>query len=635
MYGYAGKILRVNLTEGQLSEEEFTEELARGFLGGRGVGARLLLQELEPGVDPLGVKNKLVFVAGPITGTSIPGNTRFMIMTKSPLTGLFGQTNCSGSFGRQLKRAGYDAVVMEGKASEPVYLLIHDDEVEIRHATHLWGLPTAKTEDLIKDELHDNKLWVACIGPAGEKLVRFACVMSDAHRAAGRTGTGAVMGSKNLKAIAVRGTGTVSVADPGEVRRLARWVSTLARKDPAAQLLARYGTSGSVRPYQELGILPTKNYQEGVFAGYDQLSGETLARTILQGTTHCEGCPIPHDRLVEVKESPYGAINPRYGGAEYETVTALGSMCMVDDLVAVNKANEICNMYGVDTISAGLVIAWVMECYERGTMGSEDLNGMELRWGDAHAMLALLEKICRREGIGELLGEGVRRAAERIGRGSGQYAMHVRGLEIAMHEPRGKKGMYLIYTAANPRGGGHTEATSDTLFERDNAIPELGITKGLSRFSIAGKAEIVKKASELRTVIDAAGLCMLVLDPSLGKGDCTHLVEILNAVIGFDFTLSELMQIAERANNMARAFNVLQGSRRDDDILPVRFSQPLPVGASARETIDKQSMEYMLGEYYELCGWTADGVPSRGRLLELGLEWVAARLRPLQELSRG
>ncbi|MCL5026776.1 MAG: hypothetical protein M1531_09845 [Chloroflexi bacterium] len=396
MNGFAGKILRVNLTERSIREEPLDAEVTRQFIGGRGLGARILFDELEAGVDPLGPENKLIFLTGPASGTMLPGQTRFIVVGKSPLTGYFGEANCSGSFGSELKRAGYDACIVEGKASTPVYLWIKDGAVELRDAGKLWGMATGPTDDALKAEVGDPNAWVACIGPAGEKLVKFACIISDKHRAAGRTGLGAVMGSKNLKAVVARGTRPAQVANPDRLRGVVRFLLDQAKNNPGQQNLGKYGTSGGIPTLNAQGILPTKNFQAGDFAGFSKISGEHMANTILTGTIHCQGCPVPHDRLVDMKDSPYGPIDGQYGGAEYETIAAFGSLLLIDDLVPINKANEICNAYGVDTISAGTIMAWAMECFDRGIITEKDTDGIALKWGDARAMLAMLEKTCRR-----------------------------------------------------------------------------------------------------------------------------------------------------------------------------------------------------------------------------------------------
>jgi aldehyde:ferredoxin oxidoreductase len=626
MNGFAGKILRVNLSLGSIQEETVDRDTLRKFIGGRGLGAKILFEELEPGIDPLGPDNKLIFLTGPASGTTLPGQTRWMVVGKSPLTGYFGEANCSGSFGSELKRAGFDAIVIEGKASSPVYLWVKDGRAEIRDASKIWGMMVGPADDALKADVGDPNAWVACIGPSGENMVKYAAVMSDKHRAAGRTGMGAVMGSKNLKAIVTRGTKLADVARPELMRKLVRELIERVQANPGQQGLGKYGTSGGIPTLNNQGILPTKNYQEGEFVNFDKISGEHMANTILTGTLRCQGCPVPHDRLVDMKESPYGPIDGQYGGAEYETIAAFGSLCLVDDLIAINKANEICNAYGVDTISAGNVLAWAMECYDKGLITDKDTAGIALKWGDAKGMLAMLEKLCQRDGFGDVLAEGVKGAAAKVGQGSEDFAIHVRGMEIAMHEPRGKKGVSLIYTAASPRGGSHMEAGHDPAFEADNVVPEVGITRGVSRFSTEDKGEIVKKASDIRAMLNDASICVMIMEPCTGRSSITNVAEVLSAITGWDLSVDELMEIGARSNTMARSFNCREGLTREDDQLPPRFAQAFASGGSQGQAISPADMDKMLSDFYTAAGWSANGIPTRATLTELGIGWVADAL---------
>ncbi|MHB9091639.1 MAG: aldehyde ferredoxin oxidoreductase family protein, partial [Chloroflexota bacterium] len=439
MDGFAGKILYVDLSAGATRERELDPETARTYLGGRGLGVRLLYDEVPAGADPLGPENKLIFVSGPLAGTGLPGSTHYLAIAKSPLTGLYGEAHAGGAFGVQLKQAGYDALVIEGRAAQPVYLWIHDGQVEIRDASALWGLPTAVTEDRVQEMVANPRATVATIGPAGEKQVKIACIISEKTRVAARTGLGAVMGAKSLKAIAVFGTRGVPVADRAGLREFSRDVVKRMQADAFKMSIRKYGTATVVQAYDAGGILPTQNFQSGSFAQTAALSGESLAPAVV-GTKACTGCPIGCVRLVRYATSPLGPVDEAYGGPEYETIASLGSLWMNGDLSAVSKGHELCNAYGIDTISAGVIVAWAIECFERGILTSAELDGLEPRWGDAGTALRLLEKICRQEGVGALLGEGVFRAAQTVGRGSEAYAMHVKGLEIPMHEPRGKKG---------------------------------------------------------------------------------------------------------------------------------------------------------------------------------------------------
>jgi aldehyde:ferredoxin oxidoreductase len=626
MFGFAGKIVRVNLTNGSVKEEVFDQAMARNQIGGRGIGAKILFTELAPGVDPLGPENKLVFTGGLLTATTVPGNTRWFVMGKSPLTGVYGESTCSGSFGKELKRAGYDALIIEGASDHPVFLWIKDGKVEIRDAGEIWGKETAETEDAIKAELGDNRAWIACIGPAGEKLVKIAAIISDKHRAAARTGMATVMGSKKLKAIAVRGTGKISIAHPDRVKVFTGEYVKEREVDPGCINFTKYGTSGGVPVLQNQGILPTKGWQRGTFEGFDKISGQALAQSYLTKTLHCEGCNVPHDRQVDVKETPYGPIRGEYGGAEYETVSGYGSLLLIDDLLAINAANQYSNAMGIDTLSASNIVAWVIECYEKGILSKEDLGGLEPKWGDPNTLHSVLGMVANREGLGDLLAEGLRTASQKIGKGSEDFAVHVRGLEAAMHEPRGKKGTMLIYTAAGPRGAAHMEAAQDPAFERPNAVPELGIVNPVSRFVVDEKGWIIKRAADLRTLVNALGMCTFMMEPAFNRSTVTRMIEIINHVTGWETTVEEMIQTAERANNLARAFTVREGSDRRGDTLPKRFQDPLPEGASAGYSISQEEMDKMLDDFYVEAGWTRQGVPGKAKLESLGLAYVVEEL---------
>ncbi len=623
MYGYFGKRLTIDLTNRTTSEETFNEATARKYMGGRGFGARILFEEVVAGIDALSPKNKLIFASGPLTGTGLPGHARFQVMGKSPLTGIYGQSSAGGSFGPAMKAAGYDYIVIEGKASGPVWLQVADDGVQFRDASELWGLTTGDTEDQIRKVI--GKTSVVSIGPAGERLVKIASIISDKHRAAGRTGMGCVMGAKNLKAIAVQGSQRVPVADADRLAALRqRLVREIIEKE-ARTALSKYGTSGGIDRNQELGLLPTRNFQEGIFKGHHKISGVRMTETILKGTTSCPGCPIGCVRSVEILEGKYAPVSAEYGGPEYEGMAALGSLCCIDNLEAIAYAHALANMYGIDTISAGVIVAWVMECYERKILRREDLDGLEVEWGNEASMTSLVEKIAKREGIGELLGKGIRIASEIVGGGSGRFAMHVKGLEIALQEPRGKKALALAY-AVGARGAAHTEIPPDTAFERDNAVPEVGITQAVSRCSWEGKAEICKKGMEMATLADNIGSCHIVFNPVGGIGGFDAVMNALQSVTGWELTVAEAMEISERAVNLARAFNVREGIRRGDDRLPERFSEPLPEGGSAGESIEPDKFATALDELYAQLGWTADGIPSQEKLESLGLGHIAQAL---------
>ena len=628
LHGYMGHLLRVNLSSRRIAVEPLSETDAKSYLGGRGFAIKILFDELKPRIDPLGQENKLVYATGPLAATGFPLNSRWLVAAKSPLTGIWGEATCGGTFAVQLKKAGYDAIIVEGAATNPVYIKILDDEVEIRDAIDLWGKLTLDTEisiarDLGLERREDNPA-VVCIGPAGEKLARIACVMHTAHRAAGRTGLGAVMGSKKLKAIAVHGTKNPSIAYPDKLKEMTRKVISECLTNQNMINFTNYGQAGFVPPLQELGMLPTKNFQKGTFEQFEAISGQTMAKTILKRKNTCTECPVACKREVEVSKGPYAPVNPFYGGPEYENVAALGSLLLIGDLEAVSKGNQLCNAYGLDTISTGTIIAWLMECYERGIISSKSIDGIKATWGNADAALKLIEKIARRDGIGNLLAEGVKRATRKIGEGSERYAVEVKGLEIPMHEPRAKKGLGLSYATSN-RGGCHMQAFHDTGLEVANVAPEIGISKPLDRHDTSrDKVEIIKGSQDWVAVTNSLMICTSPGWTGFNYTRPAFLTEALNSVTGWSMNVKDLMTIGERMNNLCRCFNVREGITRADDCLPRRFTEDsLPDGPSKGHRIPKEQLGDMLDDYYALRGWDVkNGIPTREKLIELGLGFV-------------
>ncbi len=632
MYGYAGRILRVNLTEGKLSDESLEESVARKFVGGRGLAAKILFEELKPGIDPFSPENVLIFATGPVTGHPFAGNARYGVYAKSPLTGMWGEAYAAGYFGPELKAAGYDAIVIKGAAETPVYLWIHQGEAELRDASHLWGTVTGETQKSIREEAGDKKVRVACIGPGSEKLVRYGCVISDLKDAAGRTGTGAVMGSKRLKAIAARGTKKPEVADKDTFGKLA----PKAKEESWAgwgEGLHKHGTDGDLDDLNADGILPTMNFRKGTFEGYQKITGETMTETILIKREACYSCGVACKRVVAVKE-PY-EVDPEYGGPEYETTASFGSLLMNDDLIGIAKANELCNKYTIDTISTGMSIAFAMECFEKGLLTIEDTDGLNLTWGNSEAIINLVEKIGKREGIGELLGEGVKRAAVRIGQGAEKFALHVKGMELPMHEPRGKKGVGLSYATSN-RGACHVQSHHDEAYEKEKAFaPEFGFVPPMMpmprTYLGPEKVEFTVISQNWMGFLNSGGFCRFTPYPA-GISIPT-VVGIFRSITGWDITHEEMLTMGDRAWNLARAFNVREGVTRKDDILPDRLSEPLPDGAVRGERISKWELENALYLYYELRGWNKEtGIPTKGKLGELGLQFVADELEGLGKL---
>ena len=623
MYGFMGRILRVNLTDGNISTEKLSESDARKFLGGRGLAIHILYRELKGSIDPLSAENKLVFSVGPINASGIPGDTRFVVAGKSPLTGIWGEANCSGWFADGLKKSGYDALIIEGAAESPVYIWINDENVEIRDAGHLWGKWTAETERLIKEEVGFKDAAVVAEGPAAENLVRISAVTHTAHRAAGRTGLGAVMGSKKLKAIAAKGSKKVEVADPEKVKELGRKIAKETFDNPTTKTLREYGQAGFVPDLQNDGILPTKNFRSGVFEGADEISGQTMAKTILIDREACPRCPVACKRIVEVKEGEFAPVLPEYGGPEYESVASLGSLLGIDRLDAISKMNMLCNAYSLDTISTGVCIAFAMECYENGIITKEDTEGLELTFGNAEAAVKMVEKIALREGFGDILAEGVRRAAKKIGRGAERFAVEVKGLEVPMHEPRGKKGLGLIYAVSN-RGACHIQSMHDPDLESPNMAPEISISTPLSRLDTSReKVLAMKKTQDYIAVINSLVICECIYWFGGVHYRPSELVELINAVTGWDYTVEEFMTTGERINTLCRAFNVREGITRKDDRLPLRFMEPLKGGPTDGQVVTKEEFERMLNDYYEICGWDVKtGIPTNEKLRELGLTFV-------------
>jgi len=629
MYGYAGRLLRVDLGSGKTWVEPLDEARARRYVGGRGMGARILMDEVPEGCDPLGPQNRLVLAMGPLAGTYAPGSGRYVIVAKSPATGGFGEAYTGGFVAHELKYAGYDGIVVQGRAPQKAYLSISNDRVEIRPAVHLGGRGTLETEQTIKEEMDDFETRIVSIGLAGENGVRFACVMNDTDRAAGRTGLGAVMGSKNLKAIAIRGTGRVELADPKAFREHALADLAKIRKHPwlgdSPGSVGALGTAGGVEDLSGMGILPTRNWETGTWEYADRISGTAMKNTILLGHRACQACPVGCTRVVRVPDGPFGGVRPEYGGPEYETVAAFGSLCQNRNLQAIALLNQQCNVYGLDTISAGSAIAFAMECFEKGILTEKEI-GFRLDWGDAAAMVRLLDMIARREGVGDLLAEGTRRAAATLGCGASGLAVEVKGLEFGMHEARGKKGLALSYATA-PRGADHMEGFHDPALAVPNAWPELGVTEAMDRFTLEGKPRVVRLAEDYTSFINSLPLCSFMSLPIGGVRNTEEISGMLAAATGWrDITLEEEMAIGERAYNLARAFTVRESGGKADDRLPPKLSRSLRDGASRDQVITDEDLKGALQEYYRLRGWSENGTPTETKLRELGLEDVAQQL---------
>jgi len=608
MNGWIGKMLRVDLGSGAIRDELLDPAVLKDYIGGRGLGIYTLNRELDPLCDPLSPENLLVMATGPLTGTGAPTGARYMVMTKSPLTGAITCSNSGGRFPTELKRSGYDGIIFTGRAQQPVYLAVIDGRAELRDATHLWGRTTHETTDRLRAET-DAKARVACIGPAGEQLVRFAAVMNDKDRAAGRSGVGAVMGSKNLKAVVVRGKGRVSLADPERFKAFNTEIldtfKATVKKTPLG--LTVNGTAGVVITTQHMGVLPTKNWQQGTFDGWEGIHGEQLTEKYLVGNKACYACPIGCGRRTRVED-------PRFAGEgegpEYETIYAMGANCMIDNLAAIVKANYLCNELGLDTITMGATVACAMELVDRGYLSAEEV-GRPLPWGDGEALVELTRLTGYRQGFGNRLAEGSYRLAESCGHP--ELAMVSKKQEFPGYEPRGAQAMGLAY-ATSPIGGSHMRG--------DPAYFELfGVPQKADPHQWKGKAKITKAFQDLSAAIDSAGLCIFFAVRNLAGKTLevppVGILEYLNAATGADYTLEELIRASERIITAERQFLVRSGMSRKDDSLPKRLThEPMPAGPAAGLVCH---LEEMLDDYYREQGWTPDGIPTPERLAALGL----------------
>lgn len=619
MFGFNGKILKVDLNSQKIDVEVLDEKFYRKYLGGRNFGLYYLTREMSPNIDPLSPENILVFATGVTTGVPLTGFCRHSVVAKSPLTNGFGEAEAGGFWGAELKFAGFDAVAIKGASPKPVYLWVHDGEAEIRDASGLWGQLTKDTQKVIREELKDPLVRVAQIGPAGEKLVRYACIMNDLKYANGRSGLGAVMGSKNLKAIAVRGHKKLEFKDPEKIKELAKWHSENWLKHPGALARSRLGTSDGLLAMNADGILPTRNFSKGSFDHAEDISGEKMKDTILIGTEGCYACSIRCKRVVKGKP-PYET-DPNYGGPEYETIAAFGSLCEVSDLNAISYANQLCNAYGMDTISAGCTIAFAMECFENGVLTKDETSHIDLRFGNTEAMVKLVDMIAKREGLGDILAEGVMRASQRIGKGSEKYAMHVKGKEVPMHEPRGKTGLALQYTLS-PSGADHMQAAHDPVFQANvENIKPLGIIEPVDRLSLGpDKVRLFKYLQLWWNLLDCLCVCKFVIAPhGAGVFKINHLVDIVNAVTGWNTSLLELMMASDRSISLAREFNLREGFTKEDDQLPMRFYEPLEFGPRKGARISERDLNEAISIYYGMMGWDKTGKPETVKLQELSL----------------
>jgi len=619
MAGVTGKLLHVDLTARRTWAEDVPETVMRTYLGGGALAAHVLLRELRPGVDPLGPDNVLVFMTSVVNGLSLSGTNRYTAAAKSPLTGGYGESEAGGWWGPELRAAGWDGVVVHGRAESPTYVWIKDQQVELRDARPYWGRLTGDVQDGLEQELGDKRIRVLQTGVAGERLVRFAAIVNQLKHFHGRGGLGAVMGSKNLKAIVVRGSKPPVAADKEGAKRALAWFRE--HYDRSKDRFHQLGSASAVLALEASGILPTRNFRDGSFEHAKAISGQTMRDTILTDRGTCYACAVACKREVEVKEL---GVTPRYGGPEYESLAASGSLCGVGDLPRLALINQLYAQYVLDSISAGAVIAFAMECYEHGIITKDMTGGVELTWGNADAVVQMVHALGRREGIGDVLAEGVKRAAARLGRGAERFALHVKGQELPMHDPRGKQGLSLAY-ALSPTGADHMEAPHDPTYAgfhpQGHPMGVLGLIEPLDPLVLdAKKVRAFFETQKVWSAYNSVGMCDFVGAPLNGL-EMQPLVDYVNAVTGWNLSLYELLKVGERNNTLARLFNVREGFTPDDDVLPQRLHEGLGNGALKGARVDPAQFLAARRTYYEMAGWDPDtGRPRTAKLAELGVE---------------
>jgi aldehyde:ferredoxin oxidoreductase len=610
LFGYAGRILRVDLTSGKTETEPLNEEIAKKYIGGIGLGMRLYLDNSKAGVEPFSPENPLVVATGPLSGTMVPtGGNGHAFVSKSPASFGVGEAKAHGTFGTEMKRAGYDAIIITGKAEKPVYLWIDDDTVRIIDAQHLWGKSPAETEDALQKELGDFYIRVASIGPAGEHLVRIACIINEQTRAAGRCGLGAVMGSKNLKAIAIRGTKDVQVAKLDELKEFIKVIHE-RMKGPAARKYRTLGTPENVLVLNALGALPVNNFTYGTFKNADKISGEYLNERFVAKVIGCNSCAMRCEHIVVVPEGPFKGTTTRM---EYESLWALGPNCGVDRLDVISKAMDLCNHYGMDSISAGGIVGFAMDLYEHGILTNEDTGGLGLKFGNYEAELEMLKRIAYREGLGDILADGVRMAAQKIGKGAEKYANHIKGVELTGYDIRGLKTAALGY-AVSFRGADHN---------RHGAYAP-DVKGSVNRFKAEkGRGKLVREIEDMYTVIDSLIVCKF--SRATYTDGFKDLAKYYTLVTGYEMSPEDLRLAGERINNLGRLVNIREGFSRKDDTLPYKIMNvPIPdEGVSKGAHVTQEELDLLLDDYYETRGWTEDGIITKQKLNELGMEDLA------------
>ena len=630
--GYNGKILHVDLSKGELTVEEPKEAFYRKYLGGSAMGMHYILRDMPKKADPLGPENVLTLMTGVTTGAPISGQSRLNANAKSPISGGIGDSQSGGFFPAELKFAGFDGIVIKGKSPKPVYLAIIDGNYELCDAAHLMGKKSGEVDDIIHTEV-DPKAEILQHGMGAENGVLFSSIVSMSNRHNGRTGMGLVMASKNLKAVVVRGTKKVEVADQKALTALNRIGPKAIPENGDMDGLAQFGTAVVVLFNNTIGSLPTFNYNEGQFENCEPISGEKMAETVLKERDTCYACVVKCKRVVEIQGGPY-KVDPRYGGAEYETLGTFGSYCGVSDLAAVNLANQICNEYAVDTIACGATIAFAMECYEKGIITKEQTGGLELKFGDADAMLKALDAIVKNEGpLGKVLSQGSERAARVWGNGADECLITVKGAEAPAHMPHAKRSLGLIY-AVNPFGADHQSSEHDPYYEEGigdfnlDRLKQIGLDSPQPAYSLTEeKVRFAYESEVFYSMLDSAELCQFVWGPTWTLYDGKQTAEMISAVTGWDVTVDELMKVGYRRLNLFRVFNAREGLGRKDDKLPKKFFKELKgTGPTSGFALTHEEIDSAIDHYYKLAGWTNDGVPTPETLQKHDIEWAAEYL---------
>ena len=613
--GFMGKILRVNLTAGTISQEAIPEDKMRKYLGGVGIATSYLYDEVPAGVDPLGVENKLIFMTGLLTGTASASAARYSVVAKSPQTGIWGHGNSGGNFGPMLKRSGYDGIIFEGVSPKPVYLEIIDGKASLKDAGHLWGKSVNETEAIIEKGA-DKKPIIASIGQGGENLVRYAAIMNNLHRAVARCGLGAVMGSKKLKAIVCSGKAKIELHDPEMFKKVSKKQIGLLNESMLKVGFEAFGTNMVADMVNARGGYPTMNWQGGVFDQIEEMNGQAMTDKVLVKELACFSCPIACGRGTAIKEGKWAGRSGE--GPEYETTNMFGACCGISDMNAVTMANYLCNEYGLDTISAGSTIAFAMECFKKGILTKEMTGGMEINFGDSDIIVELVEKIAKREGVGDLLAEGTKVMSERLGKDSSVFAMNVKGLELPAYDPRAAKICGLGYVTAN-RGGDHITGFIEAPTFIDAPILLVEESSIYDPLDVKPEeAKILVDMEDALTSLDALGGCKFM--GALLKAE--DLVELIKCATGWDdFTVDDFRKSGERIYNLVRVYCNREGIRRKDDTLPERLmKEPLPAGPAEGMVIDMETLEMLKDAYYKFRGWDlTSGIPSSEKLKELGL----------------